>query len=79
MAKLPTDDEKLRMALDVFKHFGTRPGEGLMPNNLVATVAKNGWRMDDLKKGIELGYAKGFFENGPNSSIRLTDVGFAAI
>jgi hypothetical protein len=79
MATLPTNDEKLRMALDIFKHFRTHPGEALLRHNVVALVAKNGWRMDVVTKGIELGHAKGFFEDGSHKSIILTEAGFAAI
>ena len=79
MATLPTDDEELRMALDIFKHFGTRPGGALLRHNVAALVAKNGLRMEDVTKGIELGYAKGFFEDESHRSIKLTEAGFAAI
>lgn len=79
MAILPTDDEKLRMALDIFKHFGAHPGEALLRHNVAVLVAKNGWRMEDITKGIELGHATGFFEDGSHRSIILTEAGFAAI
>jgi hypothetical protein len=79
MATLPTDDDKLRIVLDIFKHFGTRPGEALRPNNIVAAAANMGLRMNDVTRGLEVGGERGYFENGQNKSIKLTDTGFAAV
>ncbi len=79
MATLPTDAEMARKVLDIFKHFGTRPGEVLLTNNLIAMAAKRDLRTEDLAKGLKYGYAQGWFEDGPNQTIKLTEAGFKAI
>ena len=79
MAHLPTDDEKARMALEVFEHFGKRPGEVLTQKNFVVIAAQRNWRIQDVSEGIERCADLGWFEQGPNNSIRLTEAGFAAI
>ncbi len=79
MATLPTDIEKARMALDTFKHFGTRPGEVLMLQNFLAVAMKKGWRTTDVVEGLEYGSSQGWFEEGPNHTIRLTAAGYDQI
>jgi hypothetical protein len=74
-----TDDEKLQMALDIFRHFGINPGQGLLPHNFITVAAKNDWQHLDVIDGVKLGYAKGFFDDGPNYELKLTGDGFAAI
>jgi hypothetical protein len=44
MAQLPNDDEKVRVVLDVFKHFKTRAGEVIMQQNVMAVSINSGWR-----------------------------------
>lgn len=79
MAQLPTDDENARIVLDIFGHFGTRPGEVIMPQNVMALMAKRGWRKDDIVAGFEIAAERGWVEDGPNGSIRLTQAGFTAV
>lgn len=67
------------LVLRIFKDFDTRPGEVLMSQNFTAVAAKNGWRNDDIASGIKRGYALGWFEDGPNGTVKLNDSGFAAI
>ena len=76
MATLPTPEENARTVLRIFKTFGRRPGEVLMPNNLLAIATQEGLRSDDINQGLEYGYEKGWFEAGPNGSIKLTASGF---
>ena len=76
---MATDDGKLQMALGVFKQFSTNPGQALLPHNFIAIAAKNDWRNLDVIDGVKLGYAKGFFDDGPNYAIKLTNDGFVAI
>ena len=76
---MPTEDEKLQMALDVFKHFGTNPGQSLLPHNFITIAVKNDWENLDVIDGVKLGYARGFFDDGPNYEVTLTSNGFAAI
>ncbi len=79
MSTLPSSEEKGRMALKIFAHFGTRPGEVLLRGNFVAVSADWGWRINDVADGLDYGLKAGWFEGGPNNSVKLTDAGFAAI
>jgi hypothetical protein len=79
MATLPSADDKLRQVLDIYQHFGTRPGEGLFTQNFMAIAAKRGLRMTDIADGMELGVKLGYFDQGQNNVLILTEAGFAAI
>ena len=79
MPTLPTKPESARIVLDIFKHFGTRPGEVLQQHDFGVIAASDGLRMSDVADGLEYGYEQGWFEDGPNNSIKLTEAGFAAI
>jgi hypothetical protein len=79
MAQLPNDDDKARMVLDVFKNFGTRPDEVVMPQNIMAVSVKRGWNYQDLLDGLQIAADRGWIENGPNGTIRLTEEGFAQV
>ena len=79
MAQLPDDDAKARMVLEVFEHFGTRPGEVLLPRNLMAVSSNRGWRNEDLTDGLQIADDRGWIEDSPNGTIRLTESGFAQI
>jgi hypothetical protein len=76
---MTTDDEKLQMALAVFKHLGPLPGQVLATSDFIALAGTNGWRNLDVLDGVKAGYAKGFFDDGPNYGIQLTADGFAAV
>ena len=79
MAELPTPEESARMVLKIYEHFRTRPGEGLSTQNFLAVAADQGLNTNDLLDGLRYGDEKGWFENGPNGSVRLTEAGFAEI
>lgn len=79
MAQLPTDDEKARIILDIFAHFGTRPGEVIMTRNVMALIMKYRWRNDDIVDGFKIAAGRGWVEDGPNGSIRLTEEGFSQV
>ncbi len=79
MAKLLTDDEKARSVLAIFARFDSRPGEALRPNNFVALAAEMGLRTSDIGEGIKHGQSQGWFEDGENHSVKLTESGFAEI
>lgn len=79
MAALPTPEESARRVLDIYKHFGTRPGEGLSTQNFLAVAANRGLRTNDLVDGIRYGGENGWFEDGPNGSVLLTEAGFEEI
>jgi hypothetical protein len=78
MAASPTTDEKARMALRIFQHFGTRPRDTLRGDNFVGFATRHGWENADVVEGLVIGKSLGWFEDGPNDSFRLTAAGFAA-
>jgi len=79
MATLPTPEEKARMVLSIYKHFGTRPGEVLRGNNFLGVHSQLGLRWEDVKDGLVEAGNLGWIENGPYESIKLTAAGFAEI
>jgi hypothetical protein len=79
MATISTPEENARMVLRIYKHFGTRPGEVLRPNNFIAMAAAWGLRTSDITDGLKHGASIGWFEASPNTSFRLTEAGFAAM
>jgi len=79
VAQLPSDDETTRMVLDIFKHFDTRPGEVLMPQNIAAVSMERRYRQEDLDGGLQIAADRGWVEYGPNGTIRLTKEGFAKV
>lgn len=76
MATLPTTEEKVRMVLDIFKHFGTRANEVLLPGNFVAAGVQKGFRNEDIADGLAEAKSRGLVEDTANGFIRLTDAGF---
>jgi hypothetical protein len=76
---MATEDEKLQMALAAFKCSSRTPGQALSPFEFIDIAAKNFWRNLDVLDGVKAGFAKGFFDDGPNYGIQLTSAGFAAI
>ncbi len=72
-------DDMARMALAVFRHFGSRPKDSLRADNFETFAPRRGWAPEDLMAGIEHGKVLGWFEDGPNESVRLTNVGFVQI
>ena len=79
MATLPTPEENARKVLNIYKHFGSRPGGGLLTQNFLAAAVDQGLRTEDLLDGLRYGDDKGWFENDPNGFVLLTEAGFAEI
>ena len=77
MAQLPTSEENACKVLQIFAHFGTRAGEGIMQQNILAVMADRNWRADDINDGLRWGLENGWFETGKNNFIMLTELGFA--
>jgi hypothetical protein len=77
MATLPTADEKGRRILDIYKHFGSKPGHVLQNGNFVSVAANKGYPVDEIADGLEYAYDKGWVEDGPNQGHKLTESGFA--
>ena len=79
MATLPTPEENARKVLKIYEHFGTRPDEGLSTQNFLAVAVNQGLSNADLLDGLRYGGEQGWFGDGPNGSVRLTEAGFAEI
>ena len=79
MAKLPTADEKARMALEAFRSINGRPGDVVTRRHFTAVALEKRWRSDEVAEGIKEGYDRGWFEDGPNGSVRLTKAGFSEL
>jgi hypothetical protein len=77
LADLPSDDERLQLALSVFRNLKSRSGDSLKPNNFFAYAATHRLSAKDLMAGVSLGVERGWFLAGPNETIVLTDMGFA--
>ena len=75
MATMPTAEKSARLILKMYKHFGSCPGECLRMNNFVTLAVERGLRIADLQEGLKYGGEKGWFEDGPNGFVRLTEGG----
>lgn len=78
LAKVLSAEDKGRSVLAIFAQRKVRAGEGLQPNVLMAST-NNDFRWIDVQDGLAYGAEAGWFEDGPNGSIRLTEAGFAAM
>ena len=76
MAILPTPEENGRKILQIFSHFGSRPGHVLRANNFVAVGARLRWEMSDLQQGLEFAKDKDWIKE-KNGGFELTESGFA--
>lgn len=74
-----SDADKARLALDVFAHFDTEPGELLAVGNLLSIAAMNGWETTAVVASYEHGKALGWFEDGPDGTVTITAAGRAQI
>ena len=79
MATLPTPEENARKVLKIYEYFGARPGEDLSTQNFLVVAENQGLSTADLLDGLRYGDKQGWFEDGPNGSVRLTEAGFAEI
>ena len=79
MAKLPTKEENAREVLKAFEHFKVKPGEVLSPGNFTISGTQHDMKVSEVSSGLLYGFEQGWFEEGPNNSVRLTDIGFAEI
>ena len=80
MATLPTPEENARKVLQIFKHFGTRPGKEETKASILTMAAKWDCFQDgDLGDGLQYGQDNDWFEDGPNGGILLTESGYAEV
>jgi hypothetical protein len=79
MATLPTREENGRLILQIYAHFRSRPGNALRANNFVAVAARRHIPIADIQRGLEYAAEMKWIEETENGSLRLTDIGFAAM
>lgn len=79
MATLPTDDEKVELALDVFRAHKARPGHVIPQRNFVQWCLTKNLHSEDLVQGLEIAAERMLVDQTDNGGIRLTDAGFAAL
>ena len=53
MAKLPTADEKARIALEAFRSINGRPGDVVTKQHFTAVALEKRWRNDEVAEGIK--------------------------
>lgn len=78
-AMATSDADKARLALDVFAHFETEPGELLAAGNLLSIAAMNGWDTKQVLASYEEGRSLGWFADGPDGTVTITQAGIAMI
>lgn len=74
-----SDAETARLALEIFAHFETEPGEWLAAGNLLSIAAMNGWDTKAVMASYDHGKALGWFEDGPNGTVTMTPAGRAQL
>lgn len=76
---LPAPEDNARVVLDIYKHFGTPPGEVLLESNFFEIGAARNLRADDISSGLEYAYEQGWVDGQGYGAIMLTEAGFAEI
>ncbi len=71
-----TGEEKLQLALGVFRQMDTPPGGGLPPTVFAVAAARAGHRAMDVKGGLEIGARRRWFEIQPDGFVTLTHQGY---
>lgn len=76
MAASPTINDKIRIVLDVYKHFHVRAGELLSSDTLSSRGEAQSSDASGMDVGLAAGIAQGLLEPGPSGCYRLTQAGF---
>ena len=74
-----TPERAARVILDMFQSHNARPGEAVLPGALGQLTVAGVLPSDGVDDGLGYGLGQGWFENGPNGALRLTEAGFAEI
>lgn len=69
-------DDKVGLALAVFRRYDTAPGGGLPSNVFVVAAARAGAKGHDMKLGLEMGVRRKWFAIGNDGIVTLTSLGF---
>jgi hypothetical protein len=76
MTVLATQEENGLKILEIYNHFGSKPGHVLGVNNFVAVGARRRWEMRDLQQGLEFALQRGWIRQ-KDGGFELTETGFA--
>jgi hypothetical protein len=68
MVAIGLNDERARMVLEAFRHFGRGLGEVLLPKNILSVFIQRGWRPQDREDGIAHGISLGWLSRGRTTS-----------
>lgn len=79
MVTLRTSFEKAHSALKAFADYNVHPGSVLLQNSFLKFCVKNKLPPEDMADGLKQGVEYGWFVDGPNKSVKLTESGFAEI
>ena len=79
MADVRTPESAARVILDMFQSHNARPGEAVLSGALGQLTVAGLLPSDGVDDGLGFGLAQGWFENGPNGALRLTEAGFAKL
>ena len=79
MADVRTPESAARVILDMFQSHNACPGEVVLPGALGQLTVAGLLLSDRVDDGLGYGLEQGWFENGPNGALRLTEAGFAKI
>ena len=77
MTNTCTPERAARVILDMFQSHNACPGEAVLPGALGQLTVAGMLPSDGVDDGLGYGLGQGWFENGPNGALRLTEVGFA--
>lgn len=79
MAHAFTTDEKARMVLAVFRHYGATTGETVRGDRFAEFAQRKGWDRNEMQTGLDEGVALGWFEASGADGARLSKPGFDVI
>ena len=79
MADDRTPESAARVILGMFQSHNHRPGEAVLPGALGQLTVVGALSSDEVDEGLQYGLAQGWFEQGPQGALRLTQAGFAEI
>ena len=74
-----TPESAARVILGMFQSHNARPGEAVLSGALGQLTVAGDLSSDGADDGLGYGLLQGWFENGPNGAVRLTEAGFAEI
>jgi len=74
-----TPETAARVIFGMFQSHNAHPGEVVLPGALGQLTVAGLLPSDGVDDGLGYGLTQGWFEDGPNGALRLTEAGFAKI